>query len=191
MRSARVVSLAALLLISTVVNNSWTFLEQSGVTLRSNIKESEVLAAQEAWGAALVDISETFEAHGLEAATTRAAEIIDGAYGYKYGPVLFKPTLTTGSQVFRTTRDGALAYFVGGNADFPNDSGFALKGWRKAEIVNAAIFREGNTAITTGNVLLTDKDGKVTKVDKTWVFFKGSDRKLRIVGHHSSLPFTG
>merc|ERR1719150_1329793 len=104
MRSARVVSLAALLLISAVVNNTWTFLDQSGVTLRSNIKESEVLAAQEAWGAALVDISMTYEAHGLAAATTRAGEIIDGAYGYKYGPVLFKPTLTHGSQVFRTTR---------------------------------------------------------------------------------------
>merc|ERR550532_2767781 len=107
------------------------------------------------------------------------------------GPCYLSPHSPTGSQVFRTTREGALAYFVGGNVDFPNDGGFALKGWRKAEIVNAAIFREGNTAITTGNVLLTDKDGKVTKVDKTWVFFKGSDRKLRIVGHHSSLPFMG
>merc|ERR1719464_2552236 len=123
----------------------------------------------------------TYEAHGLAAATTRVGEIIDGAYGYKYGPVLFKPTLTHGSQVFRTSRAGALAYFVGGNPDFPNDSGFALKGWRKADIVNSAIFREGNIAITTGNVFLTDKTDKVTKVDKTWIFYKGLDRKLRIV----------
>merc|ERR1712187_491850 len=97
----------------------------------------------------------------------------------------------TGSQTFRPTRAGALSYFVGGDADFPNDSGFALKGWRKVEIVNSAIFREGNLAITTGNVLITDKTGTVTKVDKTWIFYKGSDRKLRIVGHHSSLPFQG
>merc|ERR1711920_10210 len=151
----------------------------------------EVLAAQQAWGAALVDISMTYENHGLAAATTRAEEIIDAAYGYNYGPVLFKPTLTTGSQVFRTTRAGALAYFVGGSQDFPNDTGFALKGWRKVQIVNSAIFIEGNLAITMGNVLFTDKSGAVTKVDKTWVFRKGEDAKVRIVGHHSSLPYSG
>merc|ERR1711972_949020 len=149
--------------------------------------EEEVLAAQQAWGAALVEISMTFETNGLAAAKTKAEQVIDAAYGYNYGPVLFKPTLTTGSQVFRTTRAGALAYFVGDDTDFPNDTGFALKGWRKAEIVNSAIFREGSTAITVGNVLPTDKTGTVTKVDKTWVFFKGRDGKLRIVAHHSSL----
>merc|ERR1711972_123504 len=100
-------------------------------------------------------------------------------------------TLTSGHQTFRTTRDGALAYFVGGDKDFPKDSGFALKGWRSVQIVNTAIFREGNVAITMGNVLITDKTGAVTKVDKTWAFYKGKDRKLRIVLHHSSLPYAG
>merc|ERR1712088_918066 len=118
--------------------------------LRSKISEEEVLAAQRAWGDALVSISTTYDSQGLAAAKALAEEVIDSAYGYNYGPVLFKPTLTTGSQVFRTTRAGALAYFVGGNPEFPNDSGFALKGWRQANIVNSAIFREGNIAITTG-----------------------------------------
>merc|ERR1712187_152678 len=154
------------------------------------ISEKEVLDAQQAWGDALVAISTVYENEGFEAAKALAEEVIDAAYGYNYGPVLFKPTLTTGDQVFRTTREGALAYFVGGDKDFPNDTGFALKGWRSVEIVNSAIFREGNIAITVGNVLITDKDGAVTKVDKTWAFFKGKDRKLRIVSHHSSLPYT-
>merc|ERR1712061_318575 len=125
------------------------------------ITEEEVLAAQNAWGAALVEISLTHETNGLAAAKNKAEEIIDAAYGYNYGPVLFKPTLTTGSQVFRTTRAGALAYFVGGSAEFPNDTGFALKGWRRVEVINSAIFREGNVAISTGNVLITDKTGAV------------------------------
>merc|ERR1712187_727666 len=153
------------------------------------ISEKEVLDAQQAWGDALVAISTVYENEGFEAAKALAEEVIDTAYGYNYGPVLFKPTLTSGDQVFRTTREGALAYFVGGNPLFPKDKGFALKGWRKVDIVNAAIFREGNTAATGGNVFITDKTGAVTVVDKTWAFFKGKDGKLRIVTHHSSLPY--
>jgi hypothetical protein len=114
---------------------------------------------------------------------------LDAAYGYNIGPVLFKPTLTHGDQTFRTKRDGALAYFVGGNKAFPGDSGFALKGWRKYEYKNAAVYINGDMALTMGHVMLTDKAGNVTTVDKTWGFKRDEQGKLRIVLHHSSLPF--
>jgi hypothetical protein len=155
------------------------------------ITESEVLAAQKAWGDALVSISTTYDTKGKDAAKTLAGQIIDAAYGYQFGPVLFKPTLTMAPQTFRTTRAGALAYFVGDDPAFPMDNGFALNGWRKVEIKNTAIFISGNTATTMGNVNLTDKNGKVTTVDKTWQFFKDDSGKLRIILHHSSLPYTG
>ena len=154
-----------------------------------NISEPEVLAAQKAWGEALVAISTTHEQKGIEAAKSLAEKVIDGAYGYQFGPVLFKPTLTVSPQTFRTTRAGALAYFVGGDPAFPGDTGFALKGWRKVEIRNAAILLSGNTASTMGNVSITDKSGKVTTVDKTWTYMKDDNGKLRIVLHHSSLPY--
>lgn len=154
------------------------------------ISESEVLAAQKAWGEALVAISLTYETKGMKAAKDLAEKVIDEAYGYKFGAVLFKPTLTLAPQTFRTTRAGALAYFVGGDTNFPMDKGFALRGWRKVEIKNAAVFISGNTATTMGNVMITDKDGKVTTVDKTWQFFKDDSGKLRIILHHSSLPYT-
>jgi hypothetical protein len=157
--------------------------------VNTTITEAEVLAAQKAWGEALVAISTTYEQKGLAAAKTLAGNIIDQAYGYQYGPVLFKPTLTEAPQTFRTTREGALAYFVGDNPAFPKDQGFALNGWRSVEIRNAAIFMSGNIATTMGNVLITDKNGKVTTVDKTWKFFKDEQGKLRIVVHHSSLPY--
>jgi len=105
--------------------------------------------------------------------------------------VLFKPTLTVAPQTLRTTSDGALAYFVGGDPNYPNDTGFALKGWRSVEIKNAAIFISGDTASTMGNVMITDKNGKTTTVDKTWKFVKDDSGKLRIVVHHSSLPHSG
>lgn len=155
------------------------------------ITENEVLAAQRAWGEALVAISTTYETQGIKAAKALAEKVIDEAYGYQLGPVLFKPTLTVAPQTFRTTRAGALAYFVGDDPAFPMDQGFALKGWRKVEIKNAAILISGSTATTMGNVMITDNNGKITTVDKTWQFYKDDSGKLRIILHHSSLPYTG
>ena len=130
-----------------------------------------------------------FASGGIAKAKATANRVLDAAYGYNLGVVLFKPTLTHGAQTFRTTKAGALAYFVGDDRSFPADKGFALGGWKKYEYRNAGIFINGDLAITMGNVILTDKDGKVTTVDKTWGFKKDSQGQLRIVLHHSSLPF--
>ena len=160
----------------------------SAPVVSGNITEADVLSAQIAWGNALVKIASDYESGGIAKAKATAGAVIDAAYGYQYGPVLFKPTLTTAPQTFRTTREGALAYFVGDNKRYPQDSGFALKGWRSAEIRNVAIQLHGNTALSMGNVLLTDKTGKVTTVDKTWGYVRDDNGALRIVLHHSSLP---
>lgn len=160
----------------------------SAPVVSGNITEADVLSAQIAWGNALVKIASDYESGGIAKAKATAGAVIDAAYGYQYGPVLFKPTLTTAPQTFRTTREGALAYFVGDNKRYPQDSGFALKGWRSAEIRNVAIQLHGNTALSMGNVLLTDKTGKVTTVDKTWGYVRDDKGALRIVLHHSSLP---
>lgn len=158
---------------------------------QATLTQAEVQAAQQAWCAALVEISQTHARDGRDAARALAARVIDQAYAYDTGPVLFKPTLTTAPQTFRTTRDGALAYFVGGDPAFPQDDGFALKGWRACEVDNAAVQIHGNLALTMGNVRVTGADGQVTTVDKTWSFVKDEAGTLRIVLHHSSLPFTG
>lgn len=162
-----------------------------GPVVNHAISEAEVLAAQQAWCKALVDISTANVKGGPSAAKALAEKVIDSAYGYQMGAVLFKPTLTEAPQTFRTTRDGALSYFVGGNPAYPKDKGFALNGWTKCEISNAAVFIAGDSANTIGNVMFTDKDGKVTTVDKSWAFVKDDAGKLRIVLHHSSLPYTG
>ncbi len=156
----------------------------------ANVTETEVVAAQAAWCDALVSISTTGEQQGQAAARKLAGEVIDAAYGYNLGPVLFKPTLTVAPQTFRTTREGALAYFVGGDSNFANDSGFALKGWTACRAENAAVHINGDVATTMGNVIITNKDGSTTTVDKTWKFKKDDQGTLRIVVHHSSLPYT-
>ncbi len=161
----------------------------SAPVYNANITTEEVVAAQAGWCNALVSISTTYAEKGRDAATTLAGDILDQAYGYNLGPVLFKPTLTEAPQTFRTTREGALAYFVGGNPAFPKDSGFALKGWTACKAENAAIHINGDVATTMGNVMITNRDGSVTTVDKTWSYKKTDDGKLRIVLHHSSLPY--
>ncbi len=156
--------------------------------VNSNITEEEVEAAQKAWGAALVQISTDFKDGGIEKAKTTANAVLDAAYAYNLGAVLFKPTLTVAPQTFRTTKEGALAYFVGGDPNFP-DKGFAIKPWTKYEFENAAVHISGDVAITMGNVRLTDDKNNVTVVDKTWGFKKDDEGKLRIFLHHSSLPY--
>lgn len=163
---------------------------QSAFASKKAITEAELQAAQQAWGKALMSISEAYATGGREQAEQKARAVLDAAYGYNLGPVLFKPTLASGEQTFRTTYDGALAYFVGGNSTFANDTGFALKGWQGYEFKNAAVHMNGDLALTMGHVHLTNKDGSVTTVDKTWGFKKDEQGTLRIVLHHSSLPYS-
>jgi hypothetical protein len=162
----------------------------TATTINSQITQAEVEAAQVAWGDALVQISTDYTNGGIEKARATAEAVIDAAYGYQMGPVLFKPTMTEVPQTFRTTREGALSYFVAHDEAFPHDKGFALKGWTAVEIENAAIFISGDTATTMGKVHITNVDGSVTTVDKTWGFQRDEAGVLRIVLHHSSLPFT-
>ena len=152
----------------------------------------EVNAAQQAWCDALVKIGKLKEEGGDYKAF--AEQVLTDAYNYDSGKVFFKPTLAFGDQTFRNDKKGALAYFVGGDPAYPNDKGFALKPWVKARYDNAGEKNEGiqiygSVAITMGNVWVTDKDGKEVMVDKTWVFKKGKDGKLRIIVHKSALPF--
>lgn len=153
----------------------------------------EVNAAQQAWCDALIKIGQVKEEGGDYKAY--AEQVLSDAYNYDYGKVFFKPTLAFGNQTFRNDKKGALAYFVGGDPDYPNDNGFALKPWVKARYDNAGSNNEGiqiygSVAITMGNVYLTDKEGNEIMVDKTWVFRKGKDGKLRIIVHKSALPYS-
>jgi len=156
------------------------------------ITYDEVNAAQQVWCDALVKIGKLKEEGGDYKAF--AEQVLSEAYNYDNGKVFFKPTLAFGDQTFRNDKKGALAYFVGGDPAYPNDKGFALAPWVKARYDNSGNGNEGiqiygSVAITMGNVWVTGKDGKEVMVDKTWVFKKGKDGKLRIIVHKSSLPF--
>lgn len=152
-----------------------------------NVTEEMVVNAQKAWAESLLKIS---KAHADGGDYKKVAnEVLDKGYNYENGIVLFKPTLSTGEQTFRLDKEGALAYFVGGNPRYQNDSGFALKGWVKYIVKNQGIILNGSTAISMGNIYLTDKNGAETVVDKTWGFKMNELGDLKIILHHSSLPY--
>ena len=157
---------------------------------RPAITVAEVNAAQQAWCDGLLAIAKA-KADGGDYKTI-AVGVLENNYNYPKGRVLFNPTLTFGEQTFRLDKEGAASYFIGGNPAFPNDAGFALKPWVGCKFDNGknddGVMIDGEFAATMGNVHLTDKAGKVTTVDKFWLFKRDDDGKLRIAVHKSSLP---
>jgi hypothetical protein len=153
---------------------------------KPQVTEKMISNAVHSWCDGLLLISKT-DMEGKDAVQV-AKKVIDSAYNYDQGKVLFNPTLSFGDQTFRLTKEGALAYFVGGNDKFPNDSGFARKNWVKCEFDTAGVMIEGNIGIYMGNVHLTNLGGQKTTVDKTFVF-KFVNGKPKIILHKSALPF--
>ena len=86
--------------------------------------------------------------------------------------MFFKPTLAFGANAFRSTKKGALSYFIAGNPNFPDDTGFALKRWVKVRYDNNAaengIQIHGDLAVTMGNFYLTNSEGKEIIVERRW-----------------------
>jgi hypothetical protein len=174
-------------------------LETQTVVNDKIISAKEVRAAHKAWTDALVSISQTNKKKGFDAAKELAGDVIDGAYAYELGAVAFKPTWAFGDTTFRTTRDGAVSYFVGGDQNF-DDLGFGLGNkpdpvtgerspWKKAWFDRSVIRLDGNTATVQGLLYTKDEAGNVSYVDKTWGYQKDDDGTVRVVLHHSSSPY--
>ena len=108
-------------------------------------------------------------------------------YAYDIGPVLFKPTFASKKQ-FRPTFEGALSYFVGGNSTFPEDKGFAIKGWKEVRFENEDIIINGTTSMVMGNYFFTASEDNEVKVEFSFGYIVDSSGKLRIHLHHSSMP---
>ena len=174
-------------------------LETKTVVNDNIISAKEVRAAHKGWTDALVSISQTNKKKGIEAAKVLAGDVIDGAYAYQLGAVAFKPTWASGDSSFRTTREGAVSYFVGDNDNF-DDLGYAIgnkpdpvtgerSAWKKAWFDRSVMRLDGNTATVQGFMYTKDEAGNVSYVDKTWGYQKDDDGTVRIVLHHSSSPY--
>jgi hypothetical protein len=106
------------------------------------------------------------------------------------GSVLFKPTLAAEKQ-FRPTFEGALSYFVGGNSNFSEDHGFAIKPWSHVRWESLGVNIIGNMAIAMGNYYFTVVDtGDIVKVEYSFGYSKNDNGELKIILHGSHLPYS-
>ncbi len=151
------------------------------------ITAAEVEAAQQAWGEGIVAIGATFTEEGDFRA--RAEEHISTHYAYgDDATILFKPTLAAEDQ-FRESFDEALSYFVG--TEGTEDGGFAIAPYTAVRWENngTVIDEDGDMAVAMGNYFFTGTDGNETKVEYSFAYEKDENGELKIVLHHSSLPF--
>ena len=143
-------------------------------------------AAQKAWGDGIVNIAAAHTSGGNYVQT--ATEHINTLYAYGLSPVLFKPTLAAEEQ-FRSTFDEALSYFVASNNACPEDKGFAIKGWTAVRFENVDIITEGSVGMAMGNYFFTTPEGDEAKVEYSFGYMLDADDNVRIVLHHSSMPY--
>jgi len=149
------------------------------------ITKEEVLVFQEDWGNGIINISKTFQEGGDY--IKEAQEFIDRLYAYEDEEVLFKPTLAAEKQ-FRLDKVSALSYFVGGNSDFPEDTGFAIKGWNKVRWKNAGIKITQDYIVCMGNYFFGMDKKDDLKVEYSLVL-KKIRGVLKIILHDSHLPY--
>ena len=149
-----------------------------------NIQEIE--KAQEKWGKGIVKIGELKDS--IKECRMFTLDFISKMYDYDDGIVQFKPTKASDTQ-FRGDVKAALSYFIGSDSDFNEDNGFALNPWIKVEFENNSINIIDNIAIAMGNYFFTNYQGDKTKVEYSFVYKKIDGGDLKIILHHSSLPF--
>ena len=149
-----------------------------------NIQEIE--KAQEKWGNGIVKIGELKDT--IKQCRMFTLDFISKMYDYENGIVQFKPTKASEAQ-FRGDVKAALSYFIGSDSDFSEDSGFALNPWVKVDFENNSINIINDIAIAMGNYFFTDNNGDKTKVEYSFVYKKNDKGDLKIILHHSSLPF--
>mmetsp|Transcript_92468 Transcript_92468/g.205390 ORF Transcript_92468/g.205390 Transcript_92468/m.205390 type:complete len:909 (-) Transcript_92468:34-2760(-) len=150
-----------------------------------NITELAVEAAQKAWADGIVEIGDYYTMKGDF--RRRAAEFVDSHYAYSVRPVLFKPAEAT-AHPFRTSREGAISYLVGGNPRFPEDWGFALRPWKRARFSNEGVVIIGDQALAMGRLVFNSAGGLQREAEYTMGFVQDAEGSLRINLHHVAFP---
>ena len=149
------------------------------------ITKEAVLIFQKNWGKSIINISKIYQNNGDF--RSAAINFISDAYAYDSEQVLFKPTLAS-EYPFRLTSISALSYFIGGDPNFSEDQGFAIKGWTNIRWENSGISIIDKMAICMGHYYLTNIDGEL-KVEFSIVLHELDSGDLKIILHDSHLPY--
>ena len=152
------------------------------------ITNEAIVDAQKKWANGLVAIGQAFK--NGEDYKALASALISELYGYQMddGIVLFKPTKAA-EVPFRASFESALSYFVGGNDDFKEDQGFALTPWKNIDFHNHNTYFHHDMAVVMGYYMFTSAANDLVRVEYTFGYVLDEHGQLKIILHHSSLPF--
>ena len=150
------------------------------------ITKDKIIQIQDKWSSSIIKISSFRDNYKLCLQYTDV--FLNELYAFDVGIVLFKPTQANDEQ-FRFTKEKALSYFIAGEKKVcQEDSGFALHPWKNITFHNIAYNIENNIAIVMGNYYFTDLNDIDLKVEYTFGY-KLINEKMKIILHHSSLPY--
>ncbi len=146
------------------------------------INKDEVLSFLDSWKSGVVNIGQTYTENNDFVSV--AKDFISKHYNFNEGEVLFKPTFTK-EVIFRNNKEDALSYFVKGNIS--EDNGFAIKPWKKIDLLDINIIIEIGYCFCMGVLeLFPLSKNENTKVAFTFMLVKDTNDKLKIKVHHSS-----
>ena len=155
-------------------------------TLSSKKINKEIFLIQKKWANYVIKIGKAFL--DKKDYVYLVNEFLDDLYFFKQGTVLFKPTKASSTQ-FRKNKNEFISYFIGHNKTSQEDNGFALEPWKNINFENFDIATYENISISMGNYFFTDYHNKKIKVEYTFGYTFDHQNKLKIIFHHSSIPY--
>ena len=148
------------------------------------MREEDIINIQKEWASGIVKMGKlSNDRDSLESFTS---DFLDKIYDFD-NQVLFKPTKAANEQ-FRNTKGSAYSYFIAGdNRECQEDNGFALSNWTEIIFDNSNIIINEDIAIAMGNYTFKNEASKI-KVEYSFVY-KNYGNEIKIILHHSSLPY--
>ena len=117
-------------------------------------------------------------------------EFLDKLYLFEKGKILFKPTKAKEKQ-FRVNKAEFMSYFIGYNKVSDEDKGFVLEPWEKVHFENFDIVSYEDIIISMGNYFFINYKDEKIKAEYSFGYCFDINKNLKIIFHHSSLPYNG
>ena len=148
------------------------------------MRKEEIINIQKEWASGIIKMGRlSNDRESLESFTN---DFLDKIYDFD-NQVLFKPTKAANEQ-FRNSKGSAYSYFIAGdNRECQEDNGFALSNWTEILFDNSNIIINEDIAIAMGNYTFKNEASKI-KVEYSFVY-KNYGNEIKIILHHSSLPY--
>ena len=146
----------------------------------------EIFDIQKQWANYIIEIGKSYLNKKDYVSLTE--KFLDDLYFFKQGKILFKPTKASHKQ-FRNKKEEFISYFIGHNKISDEDQGFALEPWKSIYFENFDISAYDNIFLSMGNYFFTNYEDKSLKIEYSFGYILDSKNKLKIIFHHSSLPY--